>query len=50
MAVLAYCLVCDRLVNVTPGPYKWGTRERKWLPIDHDDQSGKRCPGANRGI
>lgn len=50
MAVLAYCLACDKLVPVRPGEYKLGSRERRYYPLEHDAPDGKRCEGTKRGI
>lgn len=47
---LGYCKTCDKLVSIRPGPYRWGSRERYWLPVEHEDADGKRCPGVKRGL
>lgn len=48
---MGWCPVCDRLVFIRPGPYKLLSRERLWIPIDHENQEGRRCEGSNkRGI
>lgn len=47
---LGYCDVCDRLVSIRPGPQKWGSRERQWFPIPHDNQEGKLCPGDKKAL
>lgn len=49
MAVLAYCLVCDRLVVVEPKAVKMDGRTRVYYPIAHDYR-GQLCPGSKRGI
>lgn len=41
---LGYCPTCDRLVTITPGTQKWGTREREWRTVEHERDDGKRCP------
>ncbi len=43
---LGYCPLCDKLVHITPGPQKWGTRERKWRTVNHDNPEGKPCPNT----
>lgn len=48
---LGYCKVCDRLLAITQGPFKFpGSRERAWYPVDHDGPDGRPCPGRKRGI
>ncbi len=40
---LGYCPTCDRLVAITPGSQKWGTRERTWHTTEHERPDGTRC-------
>lgn len=46
---MGYCAVCDRLVFIKPGPQKWGSRERTWYPVEHEDK-GVPCPGTKKGL
>jgi hypothetical protein len=32
---LGYCMVCETLRSIRPGPQKWGSRERAWYPNTH---------------
>ena len=32
---LGYCMVCDTLWTIRPGPQKWGSRECDWFPQPH---------------
>lgn len=47
---MGWCKTCDRLVFIKPGPQKWGSRERRWFPVDHDDEKGQPCPGTKRDL
>lgn len=40
---LGYCPTCDRLTQIVPGPQRWGSREREWRTVEHENESGKRC-------
>jgi hypothetical protein len=48
--MLGYCLVCEKLVPIRPGPFRWGSRERYWLPVAHEKPDGGNCPGDKKGI
>lgn len=41
--MLGYCMSCETLRSIRPGPQKWGSRERRWFPIPHD------APARHRG-
>lgn len=47
---LGICASCEKLVAIRPGPQRWGTRERTWYPIPHEDSDGKPCKGDKRGL
>lgn len=47
---LGICPACDRLVTIRPGAQKWGSRERRWLAAEHEDDQGKRCTGAGKDV
>lgn len=32
---LGYCMSCDTLRTIRPGPQKWGSRECEWFPVQH---------------
>jgi hypothetical protein len=36
-------MTCEKLTPIVPGPQKWGSRERPWYPITHDDPNGRPC-------
>jgi hypothetical protein len=40
---LGYCPACDKLVPITPGPQRWGSREREWRTAEHETPEGVRC-------
>jgi hypothetical protein len=49
--MLGYCMVCDKLTNIRQGPQKWGTRERQYFPLPHDDpKTGEACGGDKKEI
>jgi hypothetical protein len=51
MAVLGYCMVCEKLVNIRPGSQEWGSRKCHWYPIPHDDpKTGEACGGDKKEI
>lgn len=41
---LGICPLCEKLVPITPGQQKWGSRERQWRTADHETPEGVRCP------
>jgi hypothetical protein len=32
---LGYCMYCETLRTIRPGPQKWGSRECDWYPTTH---------------
>jgi hypothetical protein len=51
VAVLGYCMVCQRLVPIRPVAQRWGSREREWAPFPHDDPDKPgMCVGTNKTI
>lgn len=51
MPVLGYCRVCEKLVPLKQGEYRYaGGKERVWYPREHEDEQGRPCGGEKKGL
>lgn len=45
---LGICPTCDRLVTIVPGAQRWGSREREWRTVEHENDKGERCENKRK--